>query len=116
MASIADKEPRISVIINTYNDKGHIAKAVQSVLDQTLPPCEMIVIDDGSSDGTGDFLHETFGDKLIYHYHPNRGLPASRNVGFNLSSGDWLAFIDSDDYWAADKLELTIAATRGRPK
>src|ERR1700694_44105 len=105
MKDITVPEPTITVVINTYNDRVHIGKAIQSVLDQTVPAHEIIVVDDGSSDGTEDYLRKNFGDKLIYHYHPNRGLPASRNVGFDLSSGDWLAFIDSDDYWAPDKLE-----------
>jgi glycosyltransferase involved in cell wall biosynthesis len=111
----ASREPTITAVINTYNDRQHVWKAVESVLNQTLRPSEIIVVDDGSSDGTGDFLRREFGNKLLYHYHPNRGLPASRNVAFELSSGDWLAFIDSDDYWTSDKLELTIVEALGRP-
>jgi glycosyltransferase involved in cell wall biosynthesis len=106
----------ITVIVNTYNDRAHVGRAIQSVLTQTLKPHEIVVIDDGSSDGTGEFLQREFGKRILYHYHPNRGLPASRNVGFELSSGRWLAFIDSDDYWAEEKLELTLAETLGRPE
>ena len=105
----------IAVIVNTYNDKPHVARAIRSVLTQTLEPCEIAVIDDGSSDDTGDFLQREFGDRILYHYHPNRGLPASRNVGFDLTSGRWLAFVDSDDYWAPEKLELTVAESVGHP-
>ena len=110
-----DLKPTITVVVNTYNDRAHIGRAIRSVLNQTQPPEDIIVVDDGSSDGTGEYLKAEFGDRLIYHYHPNRGLPASRNVALELSSGRWLAFIDSDDYWAPEKLELTITETIDRP-
>jgi glycosyltransferase involved in cell wall biosynthesis len=113
---MTDSGPTVTVVINTYNDRAHVARAVTSVLAQTRSPDEIFVIDDGSSDGTDKSLKDTFGDQLRYHYHENRGLPASRNVAFDLSSGDWLAFLDSDDTWAADKLELSLAAIHNKPE
>jgi glycosyltransferase involved in cell wall biosynthesis len=113
--STAATESNITVVINTYNDRTHIGKAIQSVLDQTFKPVEIIVIDDGSTDGTEDFCRSTFGSQVLFHYHPNRGLAGSRNVALRLSSGYWIAFLDSDDYWVREKLEMSIAETRGRP-
>ncbi len=97
----------ISVIIPTYNRAHYIASAVESVLSQNLPKgygLEVLVIDDGSTDNTGKVLKK-FGDQIIYKKIKHSGLPAvPRNVGIKVAKGELIAFQDSDDLWAKDKL------------
>ncbi len=95
---------KISVIIPTYNRTQVLGRAVQSVLNQTLPAHEIIVVDDGSSDNTPVLMAESF-PQCIYLQQPNRGVSAARNRGIELATGDWLAFLDSDDEWLSGKLE-----------
>jgi glycosyltransferase involved in cell wall biosynthesis len=97
------ESPRISVIIPTYNRAAQVPKAVCSVLEQTRPPHEVIVIDDGSSDTTEDAL-APFMDRIRYIKTVNGGVSAARNRGIHEATGDWIAFLDSDDTWHAEKL------------
>jgi glycosyltransferase involved in cell wall biosynthesis len=95
---------RISVIIPTYNRAQVLGRAIQSVLNQTLPAQEIIVVDDGSSDNTPALMADSF-PQCTYLQQPNLGVSAARNRGIEAASGDWLAFLDSDDEWLAGKLE-----------
>lgn len=88
-------ELKFSVIIPTYNRSATLGRAIQSVLSQTLPAWEIIVIDDGSSDDTREML-EAFPE-VIYQYQANAGVCAARNKGAEIATGDWLIFLDSDD-------------------
>ncbi|MCF7807720.1 MAG: glycosyltransferase [Candidatus Marinimicrobia bacterium] len=98
----------ISVIIPTYNRANKIEIAVKSVLDQTYHPAEIIVVDDGSSDGTAAILDQ-FADKItVIRNSENRGVSFSRNAGISRSTGDWIAFLDSDDTWHPGKLEAQV--------
>src|ERR1035437_6598605 len=108
-------DPKVSVVINTYNQKQFIGKAIRSVLAQTSSPWEIIVMDDGSSDGTEDLVRREFGNLVRYHRQANRGIGNSRNTGIRLSSGDWIGFLDCDDHWMSQKLELQVAAIRSNP-
>jgi len=94
---------RISVIIPTYNRASEISAAVHSVLNQTLPPHELIVIDDGSTDGTEQILAPVM-QRIRYVKTENLGVSAARNRGIVESTGDWIAFLDSDDIWHLQKL------------
>jgi len=95
---------KISVIIPTYNRAVDIEQAIQSVLGQTYPPHEIIVVDDHSSDDTAEVL-ESYADKIIIiNNKENRGVSYSRNMGIKAATGDWVAFLDSDDRWDKDKL------------
>ncbi len=94
----------ISVIIPTYNRSHLLARAIRSVLNQTLPPQEIIVVDDGSSDNTAEILDGQF-PQCIYLQQSNLGVSAARNRGIEEATGDWLAFLDSDDEWLPGKLE-----------
>jgi len=107
---------RISVVIPTFNRVDQLEIALQSVLEQTFTPSEIIVVDDGSSDGSKTMLRSRFGDRIRYHYQENRGVSHARNVGVELSSGNWIAFLDSDDQWLPEKLELQIAAIESHPE
>jgi glycosyltransferase involved in cell wall biosynthesis len=95
---------RISVIIPAFNAVRFIAEALQSVAEQTVAPNEVIVVDDGSTDGTGALAAGFHGVSLITT--PNRGVSAARNTAVEAASGDVLAFLDADDTWVATKLEL----------
>ena len=97
----------IAVVIPTFNRKHCISRAIESVLSQTLAANEIIVVDDGSSDGTGSFLEEKY-PQLRYLSQSNLGVSAARNRGVIESSSKWLAFLDSDDEWLEKKLELQI--------
>ncbi len=81
-----------------------LPRAIQSVLGQTLPPQEIIVVDDGSTDGTARMVEHEF-PQCIYIQQPNLGVSAARNRGIEAAHGDWLAFLDSDDEWLPNKLK-----------
>jgi glycosyltransferase involved in cell wall biosynthesis len=100
---------RVSVIIPAYNAERFIAEAVDSALAQTHPDVEVIVIDDGSSDGTGRIL-EAYGAAIRVHRQPNTGVGSARNAGARLATGDWVAFLDADDIWAPRKIEAQLNA------
>ena len=113
--SVKDGHTTVSAVVNTYNHKRYISKAIESILGQTLRATEIIVVDDGSTDGTEEHVRREFGDRVRYCYQSERGIGASRNTALRLASGEWLAFLDSDDYWAPRKLELQMAALAARP-
>ncbi len=98
---------RISVVIPTYNYGRFIAEAIESVLQQTYPRIEIIVVDDGSTDNTEKVL-SSFGDRIRYIRQANQGVGAARNTGVKESSGELIAFLDADDYWHPQKLEKQV--------
>jgi len=106
--------PRVSVIITTYNHEAFIAEAVQSVLDQTYGDYELIVVDDGSVDGTLGQIAR-FGGRVGLIRQPNQGIAASRNTGIQHSRGELLAFLDGDDVWEPGKLECQVGAAAAHP-
>lgn len=101
------KQPFFSIVIPTYNRRVLLEKCVNSVLNQTFTDFEIIVIDDGSKDGTDEFIAslETKKINLKYRYHKNHGVSFSRNKGIKIAKGKWIAFLDSDDWWKPTKLE-----------
>jgi len=99
--------PKVSVIIPTYNSARYITAAVESVLAQTFTDYELIVVDDGSTDETRQVLQQYEG-KLTYIYQENQGRSAARNTGIGAASGDYIAFLDSDDLWLPKKLECQV--------
>jgi len=113
---MANRQPLVSVIIPTYNRREPLTEAVASVLAQSHAALELIVVDDGSDDGTAAFLAERFNDaRLRLISQENLGVSAARNRGAREASGDWLAFLDSDDSWLPEKLERQLAVTLARP-
>jgi GT2 family glycosyltransferase len=107
-------EDSVSVIIPTYNRAEFLTRCIQSVLAQTHKPLEVIVVDDGSTDGTAKVCHE-FSDQVRYLYQENAGVAAARNCGFSEARGRWVALLDSDDYWEPHKLRVTLAALAAVP-
>jgi glycosyltransferase involved in cell wall biosynthesis len=100
--------PKVSVVIPTYNRAAKVQNAIQSVLNQTFSDLEVIVVDDGSSDETGRILGETYGDRIRYCFQRNQGASVARNRGIEEARGEWIAFLDSDDIWEKDKLECQL--------
>jgi len=99
----------IAVIIPTYNRRELVTRAVSSVLVQTYPPVEVIVVDDGSDDGTASVLRETFGERItVLRHAERRGVSAARNTGIQASTAPWVAFLDADDEWHPTKLEEQV--------
>jgi glycosyltransferase involved in cell wall biosynthesis len=100
-------EPLVSVILPVYNREALIARAVESVLAQTWRPLELLVVDDGSTDGTRAVL-ETFGDRITVLEQRHGGAYAARNLALRHAHGQLVAFIDSDDVWLPDKLSRQV--------
>ena len=100
---------RISAVIPTYN-RGHIVgRAIESALAQEYAPSEVIIIDDGSNDRTLQVV-ETYGHRVRYVHQANAGVSASRNRGIREAEFEWIAFLDSDDYWLPGHLKRMAAA------
>ena len=95
---------KISVIIPTYNRHALLERAVLSVLKQTRPADEIIIIDDGSTDGTAELIPKKF-PQILYSWQENKGVSTARNAGIESASSEWIAFLDSDDTWLRRKLE-----------
>jgi glycosyltransferase involved in cell wall biosynthesis len=110
--------PRVSVIIPTFNRETLVAEAVRSVLDQTYCDFELIVVDDGSTDGTAQALappRSMAGDRLRYIAQEHRGPSAARNAALRIATGELIAFLDSDDLWRPRKLERQVAFLDAHP-
>jgi glycosyltransferase involved in cell wall biosynthesis len=106
----------ISVIIPAYNQGHYLGEAIQSVIDQTYPDFELVVVDDGSTDKTAQVACSFSDPRIRYIHQENRGLSAARNTGILRSSGEYLTFLDSDDLFVADKLETLLNAMQRDPE
>jgi glycosyltransferase involved in cell wall biosynthesis len=102
--------PKVSVVIPTYNRSDKVRKGVESVLAQSFTDLEVIVVDDGSSDNTEQTLRQAFGDRIRYYFQPNQGVSVARNKGIAEARGEWIAFLDSDDLWEREKIERQFNA------
>jgi len=111
----ADPTPAVSVILPTYQRRELLKRAVASVLAQTYRDFELIVIDDGSADGTHEALAPV-ADRLTYRWQPNRGVAAARNAGLKLARGEIIAFLDSDDRWLPDHLAVVTEVLARHPE
>ena len=96
----------ISAIVPTYNRALYVGRAVDSIIEQSLPPDEIIVVDDGSVDGTASFLRRRYNNRVRIIEQPNNGgVSSARRRGLQAASGDWIAFLDSDDEWLPERLQ-----------
>lgn len=104
----------VSVVIPAYNSARFVSEAIDSALSQSFKPLEVIVVDDGSRDGTRSVI-ERYGDKVRYIYQSNAGPAAARNKGVREAKSEWIAFLDSDDYWDIRHLEMLLKHARDHP-
>src|SRR3972149_8313204 len=108
--------PLVSVITPTFNRSDFITFSIESVLRQTCPDFEMIIVDDGSTDGTGEIVNKYLHDERIrYYWQENLGQSTARNKGINLSSGEYICFLDSDDIYKPDKLHEQVSLFKRMP-
>ncbi len=111
---MSDSSSLISVMIGAYNAEPYLAEAIESVFAQTHQPLELIVIDDGSTDGTA-VVAQAYGDRLSFAQQENGGNGAARNRALQLANGNYFAFLDADDRFTPRKLELQLAALDADP-
>jgi glycosyltransferase involved in cell wall biosynthesis len=104
----------IAAVIAVYNGEKEIRRSVESVLAQTQPPDEFIVVDDGSTDRTGEIV-QSYGPRVRYLYQKNSGVSTARNRGVKEAQSEWVAFLDHDDEWLPNKLEKQAAAVAADP-
>jgi len=110
-----DNSFSISVVIPTFNRLVYLERAIKSVLNQTINVNEIIIVDDGSNDGTSDFINSKYPD-LKYIFQQNSGVSAARNKGINAASSNWIAFLDSDDEWIINKIQKQITQLELNPE
>ena len=113
-----DKIPKVSVVIPCYNSIRYIAETMETVLDQTYRDFEILVVNDGSTDGTADWVNALSDrePKVRMISQPNRGLPAARNTGIQHALGEYIAVLDSDDLWEPTKLEKQVNSLDHNPE
>jgi glycosyltransferase involved in cell wall biosynthesis len=115
--TLMDRNPVVSVVIPTYNRIRQVVTALNSVLAQSYSSFEVIIVDDGSDDGTREHVERLISGRLTnepairYVFQSNQGSSAARNRGIAEARGEWIAFLDSDDIWYPDKLEWQVRAT-----
>lgn len=105
----------VSVIVPVYNGEKYLAEAIESILSQTHRPIEVIVVDDGSADGTSGIAKE-FVPEVTTVYQANKGIGSARNKGISMATGDYFSFLDADDIWIEDKLERQMAIFDSDPE
>ena len=104
----------VSVVIPVHDGERYLGEAIESVLGQTAPPFETIVVDDGSTDASAA-VAERYAPRVRVCSQPNAGIGAARNRGVSLAQGDHVAFLDADDLWEPRKLELQLTAMAAEP-
>lgn len=109
-------QPLVSVIIPTYKRASIIPRTIQSVLDQTYKNLEILIVDDASPDNTEDVVQSLGDSRIRYIRHStNQGASIARNTGVEAAIGDYVAFLDSDDLWLTDKIELQLPSLQNHP-
>ncbi len=108
--------PTLSAIVPTYNRRHYVVDALESIRAQTHPVDEIIVVDDGSTDGTAELLAGRYGGTIRYIRQANAGAAAARNRGLREARGDLIVFLDSDDLWAPEKTALQLEFLRRHPE
>ena len=117
MAALCEPTPLVTVVIPAYNAERYLRETIESVLRQSWRNFECLVIDDGSIDSTPDVVASFTDDRVHYHRKENEGtVSAARNKGIELASGEFIAFLDSDDVWLPTKIERQMDLFRSRPE
>lgn len=109
-------DPLVSIIIPTYNCRRWLGEAIDNAQAQTYPHCEIIVVDDGSTDGTRGWVQARYGNRLRYHWQPNGGVARARNTGLDLAQGDYIQWLDADDRIAPEKVATHVAYLEQHPE
>jgi len=99
----------VAAVMAVYNQRETILEAIDSIMAQTRPADEVIVVDDGSTDGSGDLVAQRYGSRLQVIHQQNRGAAAARNVGIKATRSPLLAFLDGDDRWLPNRIERQAA-------
>ena len=108
-------KPLVSIIIPTYQRCNNLKIALNSVLSQTYSNYEVLIMDDGSTDGTREMVHSFKDPRIFYKWQQNSGGPANpRNRGIKFAKGNWIAFLDSDDIWKPNKLKICMKHTNSQ--
>jgi glycosyltransferase involved in cell wall biosynthesis len=105
----------ISCIVPVYNGERYLGEAIESILKQSYRPIEIIIADDGSTDGTAS-IAAGYGKQVCYVRQSNAGPAAARNLGMSVATGEFVAFLDADDVWPLEKLDRQLARFRARPE
>lgn len=105
----------VSVVIPTFDRARVLPRALESVMAQSRPPTEVVVVDDGSTDGTAELVADRFPTTRLIR-QANRGVSAARNRGIEAAAGEWIALLDSDDEWRPEKLEKQLDALQAQPE
>ena len=108
-------EALVSCIVPVFNGERYVAEALDSILAQTYRPLEVIVVDDGSTDGTAEVVAQ-YDDPVRYYRQSNAGPAAARNTGLTMAQGAFVAFLDADDLWHAEKLSRQMVRFADRPQ
>ncbi|QIT56556.1 glycosyltransferase family 2 protein [Aquisalimonas sp. 2447] len=108
--------PLISIVTPTFNRAGYLPVAIDSVLAQTFPNLEYLIVDDGSTDNTSDVVNSYDDERIRYFRQENQGQSVARNVGIENSRGEFVCFLDSDDAWVPEKLQQQLEAFRAHPE
>jgi glycosyltransferase involved in cell wall biosynthesis len=108
--------PKVSVIIPAYNQSRYLSQAVSSVLAQSMGDWEALIVDDGSTDNTGEVARSFSDPRIRYIYQENRGLSGARNTGIRNSAASYISFLDSDDLFLPQKLELLLGEMERHPE
>jgi glycosyltransferase involved in cell wall biosynthesis len=101
--------PTISVLIPCFNAERYIGEALESALVQSHAPFEIIVVDDGSTDGSVEIVRR-FGARVKCYSQPNGGISVARNAGLSRARGEWIAYLDADDLWPSESLDVRAAS------
>ncbi|MCR4316196.1 MAG: glycosyltransferase [Planctomycetes bacterium] len=107
--------PLVSVIIPVYNRLDFVREAIDSVVRQTVDDKEIIIVDDGSDENMSEFLRSLDSKEFFVVRKSHRGIASARNTGVNVSKGRWIAFLDDDDTWAPEKLEIQLGYAETKP-
>jgi glycosyltransferase involved in cell wall biosynthesis len=107
--------PLVSIIIPVYNSKMYLQQAIESAVGQTWPDTEIIIVDDGSTDGSLAIAQTYQNDNIKVFTQPNRGASAARNKGIKEAKGQYIQFLDADDGLSANKIEAQVNVLRGKP-
>jgi glycosyltransferase involved in cell wall biosynthesis len=109
------REDSITAIIPTFNRRTYVARALESVFSQSKLPDEVIVVDDGSTDGTMDFVTSIYGSRVTLISQPNAGVSSARRTGLQAAQGSWIAFLDSDDEWTVGRMARLSEVAKAMP-